>query len=111
MKIFRSENSISKACLLFAVAAVSLVTISNAAAAEKVEKLLLAEYINNIRAQFVGLMEKPGNNKLPLYINKLTLELNVSYEREVDGSVSVYVFDAGKSIKNALSQKLSFDVT
>ena len=79
-------------------------------AAEKTLKLDIKTYLNNIRQEFKELSESKEKDELPLYIEKVHIELYVAYKWEAGGKVKFYVIDAGGKIGGERTQKLSFDV-
>ena len=79
-------------------------------AKEKSPQLDIKTYLNNIRQEFIELSKTEGKGELPLYIEKIHIEMNVGFSVEGEAGVKVYVLDLRGKVAKDLTQKLSFDV-
>ena len=71
--------------------------------------ILIAEFVDNVRNQFIDMMNRSKPTQLTLSVDKITFELQVGLERKAGVGVKVYVFEAGADIKNIVVQKISFE--
>ena len=70
----------------------------------------IATYINNVRKEFIKLSKSKEKEELPLYIEKIHIEMSVVVKLEAEGGVKFYVIDVGGKYDQSVTQKLSFDV-
>ena len=69
----------------------------------------LSSYIKNIRNEFIELGEKK-DDKLPIYVEKVHIEMSVDVKAEGKTGIKFYVLEAGVDASKQSTQKLSFDI-
>lgn len=69
----------------------------------------LQTYIRHIQEQFVKLQENK-DDKLPMYAEKVTIEMTVYAKACGSAGVQLYVFEAGGDIENSSTQKITVDL-
>ncbi|HEX2524863.1 MAG TPA: trypco2 family protein [Geminicoccus sp.] len=74
-------------------------------------RIELAEYIENLRGEFLKLGSSENKEKLPIYISPLEIELTVTVEKSGNAGLKIYVVDAGGTIAKSAVQKLKFTVS
>ena len=74
------------------------------------EKLTLADFMKDIRHQFVILEAQGDDQPTQLTIKNIHVEMNVIAEKTPDGNTEFYVIEGMVDKKNIVTQKLSFDV-
>lgn len=87
-----------------------IVFLPYASAEDEVLGIDIKTYLNNIRKQFIELRKTKEKDELPMFIEKIHVELNVIAKIEGEGGVKFYVLSVGGKFSKELTQKLSFDV-
>jgi hypothetical protein len=75
------------------------------------QNITLKEYILNLQKQLIELKNGTKSSELPLYLNKIHVELSV-YAQEIAGVGIVFsVLNIDSEKKHRYSQRVSFDLT
>ena len=74
------------------------------------EKILVADFLRDIRDQFHRIQVRDDNHPEPAFIRNVHVEMHVIAEKDDNGKTAYYVLEGQVDSKDVITQKLSFDL-